>query len=157
MTKPILDACCGSRMFWFDKQNPDVVFMDNRELDDVLCDGRKLIIKPDVLADFRAIPYPDNTFKLVVFDPPHLLNVGRTSWLAKKYGVLQDTWKADIKQGFSECMRVLDDYGVLVFKWSEDQIPTCDILKAIGHKPLFGSRRGKTRWLVFMKMEGEAP
>ena len=27
----ILDACCGSRMFWFDKQNPDVVFADNRE------------------------------------------------------------------------------------------------------------------------------
>ena len=22
--KPILDACCGSRMFWFDKDNPNV-------------------------------------------------------------------------------------------------------------------------------------
>ena len=22
--KPILDACCGSKMFWFDKQNPHV-------------------------------------------------------------------------------------------------------------------------------------
>ena len=30
--KRILDACCGSRMFWFDKENPDVVFADNREL-----------------------------------------------------------------------------------------------------------------------------
>lgn len=29
--KTILDACCGSRMFWFDRQNPDVVFMDRRE------------------------------------------------------------------------------------------------------------------------------
>ena len=149
--KPILDACCGSRMFWFDKNNPAVVFMDNRELDDVLCDGRKLIIKPDVLADFRAIPYPDNTFKLVVFDPPHLLNVGRTSWMAKKYGMLQDTWKKDIKKGFDECMRVLDEYGVLVFKWNEEQITIKEIMQTIGEKPLFGNRRSKTHWMVFMK------
>ncbi|EBX1389359.1 SAM-dependent methyltransferase, partial [Salmonella enterica subsp. enterica serovar Mikawasima] len=25
MAKTILDMCCGSRMFWFDKQNPDVM------------------------------------------------------------------------------------------------------------------------------------
>lgn len=25
--KPVLDACCGSRMFWFDRRHPDVVFM----------------------------------------------------------------------------------------------------------------------------------
>ena len=152
--KPILDACCGGRMFWFDKQNPDVVFMDNRELEDTLCDGRVFTVKPDVLADFREIPFPDKTFKLVVFDPPHLIKAGKKSWLAKKYGVLQDTWKTDIKQGFSECMRVLDDYGVLVFKWSTDQISASEALKAIGQKPLFGSRKGKTRWLIFMKMEG---
>jgi len=66
------------------------------------------------------------------------------------------SWKDDIKQGFSECMRVLDDYGVLVFKWSADQVATGEVLKVIGHKPLFGSRRGKTRWLIFMKIEGDA-
>ena len=26
--KSILDACCGSRMFYFDKQNPNVLFAD---------------------------------------------------------------------------------------------------------------------------------
>lgn len=26
--KAILDACCGSRMFWFDRRHPDVVFMN---------------------------------------------------------------------------------------------------------------------------------
>ena len=149
--KPILDACCGSRMFWFDKNNPAVVFMDNRELDDVLCDGRKLIIKPDVMGDFRAIPYPDNTFKLVVFDPPHLISAGENSWLAKKYGVLKATWRQDIKQGFDECMRVLEDYGVLVFKWNEEQISQKEVIQAIGCKPLFGDRRTKTHWMVFMK------
>lgn len=30
MKNKILDACCGSRMFWFDKNNPNVLFMDKR-------------------------------------------------------------------------------------------------------------------------------
>ena len=29
MEKDILDACYGSRMFWYNKDNPNVVFMDN--------------------------------------------------------------------------------------------------------------------------------
>ena len=28
--KLILDACCGSRMFWFDKYNPLALFVDKR-------------------------------------------------------------------------------------------------------------------------------
>lgn len=66
--KYILDACCGSRMFWFDKSNKNTVFMDNRTLEDTLCDGRTLSVNPDVIGDFRNIPFDDNTFKLVVFD-----------------------------------------------------------------------------------------
>lgn len=62
----ILDACCGSRMFWFDKNNPDVVFADNRKLDTTLCDGRTLVIEPDMIIDFRDMPFNDNTFKGVV-------------------------------------------------------------------------------------------
>lgn len=27
--KPILDVACGSKMFWFDKNNPNVEFCDN--------------------------------------------------------------------------------------------------------------------------------
>lgn len=52
----ILDACCGSRMFWFDRKNNDVLFMDNREINETLCDGRTLQIKPDKIADFRNRP-----------------------------------------------------------------------------------------------------
>lgn len=152
LDKPILDACCGSRMFWFNKKNDKVVYMDNRQLEDTLCDGRKLEVNPDVIADFRDIPYPDKSFKLVVFDPPHLVKAGENSWLAKKYGKLSDTWKEDINQGFNECMRVLDDYGVLIFKWNEDQVKLKDVLKAIGQEPLFGNKRSKTHWLTFMKM-----
>lgn len=151
MDKQILDVCCGSRMFWFDRKNERTVFMDNRILHDTLCDGRKLDIEPDITGDFRCIPFEDNTFYLVVFDPPHLLRAGENSWMAKKYGKLSKNWKADIKQGFLECMRVLKPNGTLIFKWNEQQIKLSEILNAIGHNPLFGNKRSKTHWLVFMK------
>ena len=138
-------------MFWFDKNNENVVFMDNRQESCTLQDGRKLEVNPDVIGDFTKMPFDDETFYLVVFDPPHLLRAGKSSWLAKKYGILKDNWQDEIQKGFIECMRVLKKNGTLVFKWSEQQVSVSDILKAINVKPLFGTRRGKTIFLVFMK------
>ena len=100
MNKRILDVCCGSRMFWFDKTNKDTIYMDIREFEDTLCDGRHLSVKPDVIGDFRNIPFDDETFNMVVFDPPHLIKAGDNSWLIKKYGKLSNAWPQDIKQGF---------------------------------------------------------
>ena len=157
MNKKILDPCCGSRMFWFDKSNPLTIFGDIRELEDTLCDGRKLEIKPDINMDFRDIPFEDNKFKLVVFDPPHLKQVGKTSWMAKKYGKLGKDWEDDLRKGFSESFRVLENYGVLIFKWNEQQIKVSEILKLTNHQPLFGHKSGKlqkTHWLCFMKIPG---
>jgi SAM-dependent methyltransferase len=149
--KRILDATAGSRMIWFDKKNEDTLYMDNRQLTDILCDGRTLSVCPDIIADFRNMPFADDTFYLVVFDPPHLRKAGENSWLAKKYGVLSDNWQEDLRQGFRECMRVLKPNGVLIFKWGEEQIRLSEVLKAIEQKPLFGNRRSKTHWMVFMK------
>lgn len=152
--KQILDACCGSRMFWFDKTNPDVVFADIRQESHVLCDGRKLEINPDVIMDFTNMPFADNSFRLVIFDPPHLLKLGKTSWTAKKYGVLPKDWQEVIRKGFDECMRVLEDSGILVFKWSATQITVNEILKVINQQPLIGHKSGRlaqTHWLLFMK------
>lgn len=149
--KRILDACCGSRMFYFDRHDPEVFFADNREVETTLCDGRSLVIKPDVKMDFRDMPFEDNSFKVVVFDPPHLIHAGTGSWLAKKYGILPKEWQQYLKQGFDECMRVLEPDGLLVFKWNEDQIKLADVLKAFGKKPLLGDQRGKTRWMIFLK------
>lgn len=126
--------------------------MDCREFEDTLCDGRKLEIKPDIIGDFCNIPFPDNTFHLVVFDPPHLIKAGDNSWLAKKYGKLSDTWPQDLKKGFDECMRVLKPCGTLIFKWNEQQIRLSEILKNIDYKPIFGNKRADTHWLVFMKV-----
>ena len=111
----ILDACCGSRMFHFDKNNKKVVFMDNRDFEDTLCDGRQLKVHPDIIADFRNIPFEDNTFSLVIFDPPHLLKVGQNSWLCKKYGKLDKTWPVNIKKGFLSLNGDLEDFSICIF------------------------------------------
>ena len=150
--KFILDVCCGSKMFYYDKNNKNTVYMDNREYEDILCDGRKLEVNPDIIGDFRNIPYENNSFRLVVFDPPHLLRAGEKSWLAKKYGKLNENWKEDIKTGFSECFRVLENHGILIFKWNEEQIKLNEILNLTKYKPLFGNKRNKTHWIVFIKI-----
>lgn len=149
--KRVLDACCGSRMFYFDKENEEVLFADTRELETTLCDGRTLLVKPDIFLDFRDMPFPDETFKVVVFDPPHLNSGGTTSWIIQKYGILPKDWKPYLKTGFEECMRVLEKDGLLVFKWNENQIPFAEVLRVFGRKPLLGDKRGETRWVIFLK------
>ena len=119
---------------------------------------RELIIAPDVQGDFTNLQFPARTFALVVFDPPHLTGNGSSGWLAKKYGKLGVDWKAELRQGFSECFRVLRPDGTLIFKWSEEKIPVSQILALTPVKPLFGNRCGKsakTHWIVFMKRPNE--
>lgn len=163
--KAILDACCGSRMFWFDQHNPNVLFIDNRRIDTQAIwksgDGkatRYCKVDPDLIADFRALPFPDGSFWHVVFDPPHLNDVGDRAWMAKKYGKLPKDWKPYIHDGFHECWRVLKNYGTLIFKWNETQIPTSEVVSAIGVVPAYGHKSGrlsKTHWMAFIKIPGE--
>jgi ubiquinone/menaquinone biosynthesis C-methylase UbiE len=150
----VLDACCGSRMFWFNKQNPAAVFVDKRKESHTLCDGRALEVEPDLVADFTALPFPDARFALVVFDPPHLVRAGKKSWLAKKYGRLEGKWQDQIRDGFAECFRVLKVDGTLIFKWNETDVSVSQILALTPEKPLFGNRCGKlnkSHWIVFIK------
>lgn len=153
----ILDMCCGSRMFWFDKQDERAVFSDIRTEQHTLCDGRKLVISPDVIADFRALPFADGAFPVVVFDPPHLERVGDNAWMGKKYGRLnKDTWRDDLRAGFKETFRVLRPQGVLIFKWNETQVPVSQVIALTDEKPAIWQRTGKadkTHWIVFVKSE----
>lgn len=154
MKKPVIDVCCGSKMFWFDKENPLTIFQDKRTLNTTLCDGRTLTVMPDMIGDFTSMLWPPESFKLVVFDPPHLHKLGESSWMALKYGKLPDEWFDFISRGFEDCFRVLENDGVLIFKWNEIQIKTSEILKCSPYKPLFGHISGKrsdTHWVTFMK------
>ncbi len=154
----ILDACCGSRMMWFNRENPIAVYVDNRRISEVLCDGSVLTIAPDIVADFTELPFSDESFHLVVFDPPHLTRLGTdTGWIAKKYGRLVGDWKDMISEGFKECFRVLKINGTLVFKWSEHDVPLVQVLELAPIAPLFGNnaiggdKRAKNHWLCFFK------
>ena len=153
--KRVLDPCCGSRMFWFDKNNQDVIYCDNRKLHTTLCDGRKLDIDPDVICDVTDLPFDDNSFWHVVFDPPHMNTLGESSWMAQKYGTLKKmNWETLIHDGFWECMRVLKPNGTLIFKWNEQDITVSNILSVIGVNPMYGHKSGKlqkTHWMAFMK------
>lgn len=154
--KLILDAACGGRMFWFDKNNPLVLFCDNRKESTSLCDGRHFEVNPDVVCDFTSLPFPDESFWHVVFDPPHLLHGGDSSWIVKKYGRLPKDWGKYVKAGFDECMRVLKVNGTLVFKWSEVDVSVGQIIKAVERNPLYGQKERKssnTHWLCFIKEE----
>lgn len=143
-------------MFYFDKADDRVLFGDIRSESHILCDGRALEVNPDQIMDFRDLPFPDESFRVVIFDPPHLLKAGEKGWIFKKYGRLDVTWQQDLTEGFSECFRVLANEGVLIFKWNEDQIPVSKILALTPHKPLIGHRRvGKssdTHWITFLKV-----
>ena len=153
--KKILDATYGSRSMWFDKKNPNTIYADKRREKHILCDGRTLEVSPDIQMDFTKMPFEDNKFSLVVFDPPHLHKLGKNAWMAKKYGVLFPNWETDIKAGFDECMRVLKPDGVLIFKWNQNQIKTNKIIQIIDKQPLFGHPSGKygqTIWMTFMKV-----
>jgi len=158
---PVLDPCCGSRMFWFDHKDKRALFCDKRRayrITDVGTPGtigrKPVIVEPDQISDFTAMPFPSNTFALVVFDPPHLASLGSSGHYAAKYGKLIGDWRDELRAGFAECFRVLRPEGVLIFKWCEYEVPVSQVLALTPERPLFGQRCGKqakTHWIVFMK------
>ena len=162
MVVPVLDACCGSRKFWFDHDDPRALYIDQREGVWMVSDPskptgeRRVEVRPDQVADFRNMPFADESFSLVVFDPPHIKinRTGKNSRMAINYGTLGFGWKEDLRAGFRECFRVLKPDGVLVFKWAETNITVSEVLALADQSPLFGNRMPKvsgTHWIVFIK------
>lgn len=150
--KPTLDACCGGRMMWHAKRDPNTVYMDMRVIERHVFYGkdRQFEVQPDVVGDFRAMPFPDDSFSSVVFDPPHV--PGATSFMALKYGSLGEEWKSDISAGFRECFRVCEPGGLVIFKWSEVRVPWREVRPLAGRDPIFGQRGGRagnTHWQVY--------
>ena len=158
---PVLDACCGGRRFWFKRDDARSLFVDIRNETDQIDPrpGRKpQIVAPDWQGSFTAMPFPDNTFAHVVFDPPHRTTLTSESdaktWLVRQYGRLVGDWREMLRLGFAECFRVLRPEGTLIFKWCEYDVAVSEVLALTPVKPLYGHRSGKqskTHWIAFLK------
>ncbi len=156
MKPRILDATCGTQAMWFVKNNPLVLYVDKRmETFESSLPGRKpWVIKPNIICNFVALPFKDNTFHLVCFDPPHMNSLGKNAWMAKRYGRLFPDWESDLHGGFEECFRVLKPNGILIFKWNETDIKLSKVLALTPEKPLFGhttNHKKTTHWMTFIK------
>ena len=141
---------------WFDPKDERALFVDKR------CESFKVDrrvgdlfhVAPDMVCDFTDLPFPSGAFAVVVFDPPHIVRKEARGWITRKYGVLNGDWRDMLRKGFAECFRVLRPDGVLVFKWSDSNVPVSEILPLTPHKPLFGHKSGKamnTHWIAFLK------
>jgi len=129
--KFILDATAGFRMMWVNKHHPNCIYLDQRPE-----------CEPDIVGDFRDLKqFKDETFRLVIFDPPHIIDKWQAnpekSPFVKRFGVLcAETWQSDLKKGLLECWRILQPYGILQFKWSTHDKKIDGVLKELPFKPL---------------------
>ena len=149
----ILDATCGGRHLWFDKVRADTVYVDRRVLPKGTIPVRpNWEVRPTVVADFTRLPFRNETFDLIVFDPPHIVrDKPSKSFLRTKYGELNSSdWDATIRTGFEECWRVLKSGGTLHFKWADSSRPLKEVLQLFPVQPLFKNKH-PVSWSVFAK------
>ena len=87
-SKKVLDVCCSVKGMWFNKQDQRALFMDKRKethIDTYPCGTKTNIIDPDIVGDFTDMPFEDESFYHIVFDPPHIVS-NSESQITKKYG-----------------------------------------------------------------------
>jgi ubiquinone/menaquinone biosynthesis C-methylase UbiE len=145
----MLDATAAYRSMWFDKNYEDCVYIDKRKK-----------VKPTIVCVWEHLPFPDNIFDTVLFDPPHT-NPGETG-----KGIMSDVWGAlnaqkmvpSLYQAFRELIRVLKEEGHLIFKWNTHKKPLDRVLTLCPLKPLFGHKTAfktkhssQTFWIYFVK------
>lgn len=165
----ILDATAGFRMMHFNKNNPNVTYFDIRDDNKLAVDLQRVPNRkpwnptiPTIQGDYRKLPFPNEHFDLIFFDPSHFLNLGKTGIYYVKYGKLdKDTWRNDLTLAVNELWRVLKPGHVLNFKWCTQDIPYKEVLKLFPVLPVAGQRtvggqgsnRGKPRtyWFSFAK------
>lgn len=168
-TPEILDATCGGRTIWHpeNKDSENALYIDKREREDGFHghEGRTYGVHPDEIQDFRDLPYDDESFNLIVFDPPHVITEdgmeNLSGYVRKKYGALRaETWQSDLRRGFKELWRVLKRGGSLVFKFSDTSKDFEEVLELAPRSPLFGTtthnrKNSVNKWFVFYKPEHE--
>jgi len=118
----MLDASAGNRMLWSNKNPPNTVFLDKNTL---------LKIPPDILGVWENLPFRDDVFDCVLFDPPHKFNRTSGFWANPSspnyYGadISRTKLVTGIFHGTREFLRIAKR---LCFKWSDDEISLARVL-----------------------------
>lgn len=143
----VLDVSAGPRAAWVDRQDRCAVFVD--------LDPATL---PDLVADSRSLPFPDGSFDLAVFDPPHT-GFSAGAGMARAYGRIRCDQIPELVRGTArELARVVRPGGVLSFKWNDHTwaLGTAVAWLAASWVPMFGqftdARRtgqdSRTSWVL---------
>lgn len=147
----ILDLSAGKRSVWFNRLQDDVVFVDIRE---AVC--------PTVVADTTQLPFQQEFFDLIVFDPPHVTH-GSGSKMAEYYGAFPaDVIRDMIARSSAEAFRVSTTNALMAFKWNDHDVKLGRILALLeGWEPLFGHKvagrtkhRSSSYWCLLKKKSG---
>lgn len=110
----ILDATANRRRIWQGVEwDGERVFMD---IDATM--------EPDVVGDFRAMPFPADSFDVIVFDPPHLpvaaASAESSEQYVRDYGLARSSHGDNISDCFApflaEAHRVLRPEGLVFAK-----------------------------------------
>ena len=145
----ILDVTAGYRGIWFSKDDSDTVFLD-----------RKKDCRPMVQGVWQSLPFPDNLFDMVVFDPPHMVLSEQNKGVMKaRYGYIDNrSFHSDFYRAFRELFRVLKASGFLILKWNDHDKGLDKVLALTDMKPLFGQKTAvrtkhssSTYWICFRK------
>lgn len=145
----ILDMSAGARAVWFDKNHPDATYVDIRPQ-----------VKPDIVADTRALPAEVGTdYDLVLFDPPHK-NFAASGNMAKNYGHhTAEEIRSIVRDSAKEAHRVSKSDALMAFKWSAGGRKLADALAWMGPwwEPLFGHgvshQQGGTSWVMLRRRD----
>ena len=129
----VLDVTAGNRRMWGKRwNNPHVIFLDKVP---------GLRIQPDVVGVWEALPFPDDSFQLIVFDPNYYTRTGTPaplwyrihhgdplerdgSWWGKPFNTYHEMCTTFVKAA-REFRRVAPR---MVMKWTDSQHPLPKVL-----------------------------
>ena len=156
--KPMLDATAGNRMIWGknkQQQINKVIFIDKEF---------RLAIPPDIFADHRHLPFRDDVFNCVIYDPPFQYDSCPPPWWndptnkGRWYGFYSSRRETItmVAHAVREFLRVSKR---LCLKWNDNDIPLWKILSLFRgwneiNRNEFYSKAGgthKTYWVTFIK------
>ncbi len=143
----IIDLSAGNRAVWFDKNHPLCTYVDKRPE-----------VEPEIVADTKDLKmFPDATFDLAVFDPPHK-NTGPNSIMSKTYGHSTTKEILETIEGTAkEAHRITKQNSLMALKWNNADIKLQRVFDLMPQwEPLFGhltkdGPRSQTYWVMLLR------